>query len=111
MKTSKAFTCAIADYQTRTGRHENDFSVFHFPQTWGNTLAMFSRQGEVAGQAITRSYTTVILDRGTGHVYCDGRPVYRAANIEGTFLEDLRAMNMAGLETSESRYSGYTSLI
>lgn len=111
MKTDQALINAIADYQARTGRHENDFSVYHFPQTWGNTLAMFSRQGEIAGQAITRSYTTVILDRGTGHVYCDGRPVYRAANIEGAFLDDLKTMNMAGLETSEGRYSGYTSLI
>lgn len=110
MKISDSLASAAADYQARTGRNEHEFSAYHFPQTWSNTLAMFSRPNEIAGQAITRAYTTVILDRGSGHVYCDGRPAYRVASIEGVFLADLKAMNMAGIDSAEEQYKGCSSL-
>ena len=76
-----------------------DCDVFMFPQTWPNTGGGFARKGYFYGNAITRQYTTVLINRyENAAMVCFGdKPAYFVKPVPNTFYADLRDQSMAGV--------------
>ncbi len=73
-----------------------DFDVHVFPQVWGSTCTAFdvSKDGSpvMAGQAMTKAYTTVIHEVVTDvyGVFIGNEGVYIVTNPTDVFLEDVK---------------------
>lgn len=82
-----------------------DCDVFMFPQTWPNTGGGFARKGYFYGDAMTRQYTTVLINHHENvAMVCFGdRPAYFVKPVPSTFYDDLKKQSMAGVEDT-SRY-------
>lgn len=70
-------------------KYRPEFSMYMFPQTWGDTALGF---GGIGGQAITSAYTTVIIDEYTGWcgVFFNEGLAYVVHDPNQYFFEDLR---------------------
>lgn len=107
MKTSiEALAEAISSTGNITGAGERDMQIDHFDQMWSNTLRMFNRPGEIAGQGFTRAYSTVISHEGRAYVHCDGRLAYSCASACDRLNEDRRDRMLADIDDAQGRYSG-----
>lgn len=70
--------------------------LFVFPQVWPNTGGGFAEPGYAYGQAMTKEYTTVMLDTdmNVAMVAFGNRPAYIIKNPNQTFVDDFNKKNM-----------------
>jgi hypothetical protein len=66
---------------------EDQCEVFHFLQTWGDTALGFPAQ--VAGQAFSSAYTTVVLHGRDAAVYFNGRFAYVVLDVTDVLMGDI----------------------
>lgn len=74
---------------------DDDFIIYVFPQLWGSTALGFDCVGL---SAMTRAYTTVIIDQysGASGVFFGGKLAYIIKNPNDLFFDDIDQRNMNG---------------
>lgn len=87
-------------------RLQIELDVDVFPQTWASTALGFDTGGCMAGQAITKAYTTVFYETRTDtYVVCFGdRIAYKVTDANDFFFEDLTNRNMASVRKAKIKY-------
>lgn len=78
-------------------RYIPDNEIYVFPQTWPNTGGGFSQPGYAYGDAFTKEYTTVIINRNdnAAMVSFGNKPAYSVCPIPQRFWDDLNKKRMA----------------
>ena len=91
----------VATVKRRPMPHEVE--IYSFPQTWGSTALGF---GGVGGQAMTTAQTVIVTLEAKAWVYIGGRLAYTVADFyrNESFMQDMRAHNVAALHQSSKRY-------
>lgn len=82
-------------------------AIYVFPQMWPNTGGGMAQPGYFYGSAITRQYTTVLVNtHNSAAMVCFGNtPAYFVMPYNQAFLNDLHARKMAGVKDF-TRYDG-----
>ena len=80
-----------------------DYDVYVFPQTWPNTGGGMARKGFFYGSAMTKEYTTVLINHNEdAAVVCfSNRPAYMVKPIPQAFFLDLANHDMQGVDHTE----------
>ena len=75
-----------------------DDDVYMFPQVWPNTGGGFAENGFCYGDAMTKEYTTVIVNRtdNAAIVAFGNKCAYFVKPITARFIDDLQHHRMAG---------------
>lgn len=93
----------LSEHDT-TKRFIPDFDVYVFPQTWPNTGGGMARRGFCYGDAMTKQYTTVLINHQDNAAFvCFGNmPAYMVKPIPSSFYADLMRHRMEGVEHTDS---------
>ena len=77
-------------------KNPSNIDAYVFPQIWPNTGGGFAEPGYAYGQAMTKEYTTVLLDLNinVAMVAFGNRPAYIIQNPNQTFVDDFNKKNM-----------------
>lgn len=87
-----------------------EFDIITFPQTWGNTCGGndITASGEpvIAGNAMTKEYTTVVheLNSNLYFIFFANHPCYLVENANENFLKDLKDRAIAAHSIAKERY-------
>lgn len=80
-----------------------DLILHSFPQMWGSTALGFD---VIGGQAMTEAYTTVVHERTTDIyiIFFGEKPCYSLTDPTEEFFEDLKNLQIAGINEARERY-------
>lgn len=98
----RTFQEYIARIHDPAQRFIPDDEVYVFPQVWPNAGGGFAQPGYMYGQATTKQYTVVIINKNenAAMVAFDDQPAYYVNPITRPFMRDLSDRRMAGCKGS-----------
>lgn len=91
------FQTEVLKHHDPKERYIPDTDAYVFPQVWPNTGGGFCEPGFVYGQALTKQYTTVLINRNSdvAMVAFGNKPAYFVDELTEKFMSDLRMHSMA----------------